>query len=63
MKKMQSSIRYAVENADDVDAIVAEMESGGEGWKRMLHVSVLETHSEGSQRTSFPDDHVEVKSI
>ena len=61
MKKMQSTIRFAVENAAAVDEIVAEMESGGELWKNVLHVSILDTVSEGVARRSFPEGPLQVR--
>jgi hypothetical protein len=60
MKKMQSTIRHAVPDGASVDAIVAEMESGGEGWRSLLHVSVLENVTDGTDRRAFPAESLEV---
>ena len=61
VKKMLSTIRHAVENAAAVDDIVADMESGGNSWKSILHVSVLDRVSEGVPRTLFPEDSLTVR--
>jgi hypothetical protein len=63
VKMMQATIRHAIENAADVDAIVADMEGGGNEWKTVLHVSVLDKVSEGTARTSFPEQPVPVRSV
>jgi hypothetical protein len=60
MRRMQSTIRHAVADAAAVDAIVAEMESGGESWQNLLHVSVLENVSDGADRRAFPAEYLEV---
>jgi hypothetical protein len=63
VKKMQGTIRHAIEKAAEVDAIVADMEADGNEWKSILHVSVLDKVSEGTPRTSFPEQPVEVRSV
>jgi hypothetical protein len=60
MRRMQSTIRHAVADAAAVDAIVAEMESGGESWQNLLHVSVLVNFSDGADRRAFPAEYLEV---
>jgi hypothetical protein len=60
---MQGTIRHAIENAADVDAIVADMEADGNEWKSVLHVSVLDKVSEGTARTSFPEQPMQVRSV
>ena len=63
VKMMQSTIQHAIENAADIDAVVAQMETGGDAWKRFLHVSVLDKVSDGASRTSFPEEPVEVRLV
>jgi hypothetical protein len=60
VKKMQSTMRHAVEDASAVDDMVTEMESGGRAWTAILHVSVLDKVAEGAPRTPFPEDTLEV---
>ncbi len=63
VKMMRGTIRHAIENAADVDAIVADMEADGNEWKSILHVSVLDKVSEGAARTSFPEQPMQVRSV
>jgi hypothetical protein len=60
VKKMQSTLRHAVEDAAAVDDMVTEMESGGSSWTAILHVSVLDKVAEGVPRRPFPEDTLEV---
>jgi hypothetical protein len=60
VKKMQSTLRHAVEDAAAVDDMVTEMESGGSAWTAILHVSLLDKVAEGATRRPFPEDTLEV---
>jgi hypothetical protein len=62
LKKMHSTMRHAVEREETVDAVVEDMKLGGAFWKSVLHVSVLGRVSEGTPRTAFPDEPLEVLS-
>ncbi len=59
--KMQHTIRNASDNAAAVDEIVVKMESCGQLRKDLLHVSILDTSTEGVPRRLFPEDGLQVK--